>query len=187
MKYISLLVALFLFMAFPVVAQDAKSLTGEQCYQHFEKYSPKGVVAQVRAVVQDLSQNREKALPTYNSINDKSWPEVPLSPIITVLRCDEMRAVAFPIKEMQANAMEKHFFKKFVDANGQYTFAKACSKLKGQTQAVWVLQSHYWIQCEGVLRMGVLFMKVPNTPWVVQASLPNDKYSLEQLNLALSK
>ncbi len=168
-------------------AAQEPNLTQEQCYQAFSKFTPQSVIASAKKAARYLSTAGAAGLERYNSINEESWPGYPLAPLITVMNCDEDRAMSFPLDEMRATVTTPGFLKKFVDANKQHTFVKACAQLKGAKRGVWVLQDHFWLKCDGVLRMGVLFYKVPGTKWTIQTSLPNQNYSLEELNQLLKQ
>jgi len=174
------------FCSVPVLvfAQD-KGLSSQACYAAFSKYTPEKVIQMAEKVQDHVIKNGKKGFSDLNRPSPMVWPEVPLSPVVSVVNCGEMKLETFAIPEMYEAVTTKGFLRKFVDADGQPTFVKLCAKIRSENGRAWVMQNHYWAGCDGPLKMGVLLVKVPNSPYSVQVSLPSDKISLSLLNRAL--
>jgi len=185
MRRLSLMLA-FLFAVFSGtgIAED-KPLDVPACYQAFSKYSPKDVVAFAQKARDHILKDGKAALADFNKIGPYTFESFPYSPPMTVLRCDEMRGETFFLEQMYKEVTSPDYLKKFVDAKGEHTFVKLCSKVRGGSNAAWVMQEHFWIGCDGPLTMGVLLLRVPGTPYFLQSSLTTDKYKLEDFEAAL--
>ncbi|OGG97511.1 MAG: hypothetical protein A2508_00935 [Candidatus Lambdaproteobacteria bacterium RIFOXYD12_FULL_49_8] len=173
----------FLALALPAFAEP---ISVEACYEKFSRYSPKDIVALTEQAKAQILEDPKKALEHYNQLNKDSFPDPPHSPVVTIVRCDEMRGEAFFMDNMRAAFQEKNYLRKFQDVEGKHPFVELCAKLKGNIKGAWTLQTHYWIDCDGPLRMGVLFLKVPGTPYVVQSSLPSKTLSLADYEKSLA-
>ncbi|MDX2469330.1 MAG: hypothetical protein QNL04_02005 [SAR324 cluster bacterium] len=186
MKIICLLLSI-LMVAVPstIAFAKEKGLSTKACYQEFEKYPPKKVIQMARTLRDHISKKGQKGMAALNKPSAMVWPNPPVSPILSVVHCGEMRVETFALPEMLDTVRKKGFLQKFQDAKGKHTFVELCSQMKGHKSEVWTMQDHYWIGCEGLLKMGVLMVKVPKTPYSIQVSLPNDKYSLKDLTKAL--
>ena len=167
-------------------AEEAK-LNTEQCYQKFAHYTPQYTLEHARkARDYFLSHGKEAPFAEFNKISPLTFDPFPFSSPITLFRCDEMRAVTFMIDEMRPTLTEPGYLKKFSDVNGQHTFVALCAKIKGgSVEGAWVMQEHFWIGCEGPVKMGMLALKIPGTPYAIQTSLPSDKYTLEDFQKTL--
>lgn len=185
-KWMVLLGGLLLSGLNPLQAEEPP-LEIEACYQAFADrgYTPKSVIAQAREEARFLAQKGEAGLQAYMTMNDHSWKNGPIAPPMTVMHCDEMRSAAFFLPEAFKALSTPGSLKKFQDAKGQHTFFNLCKKVHGEAQAAWVIQHHFWVGCKGPLRMGVLGVKVPGTPYMIQSSLPSGTISLEEFERAL--
>ncbi|MDT8446818.1 MAG: hypothetical protein RRB13_07970 [bacterium] len=182
-----LAVALLLF-ASPLWAEETPTKSAEECYATFKaRYTPESVVQLARAAANHVAEKGEEALSDYLSINPRSWPDPPYSPPITIMRCDNMSSAAFFLPQVFEALKKPGMLKKFQDAEGQHTFFNLCKKVQGKDQAAWVMQTHFWTGCEGPLRMGVLGIKVPGTPYMIQSSLPSAELSLEDFEKTIVK
>jgi len=164
---------------------EEKPLETKACYQAFEKYNPKFVVDFANKAKKHILEKGEAGFKDFNQVGPLTFESYPYSPPIVIIRCDQMRVETFFFEKMRPQLQEPGSLKKFVDVNGQHTFVKLCSKLRGSVQAAWEMQKHYWVGCNGPVEMGMLLMKIPGTPYAVESTLPTLKYTIKDFEAAL--
>ncbi len=188
MKLTPFFVGILLAMAPSQIAFAKETgLTPQACYKKFEKYPPKKVIQMARDLSDYVAKKGQSGMSALLKPGPLVWPDPPVSPILSVVHCGQMRLETFALPEMLEVTKQKGFLSKFQDAKGKHTFVELCSKLKGKKTEVWTMQDHYWIGCQGQLKMGVLMVKVPNSPYSIQVSLPTEKHTLKDLQRALKK
>ena len=179
----SLLIFLFILIGGSAYAEET-ALEPAACYKAFKQYSPADVIAFAKQA-RDYIQKNEASIKDFNKVSPLTFRSFPFSPAITVMRCDEMKVVSFVFPEMLRVVSEPGYLIKFIDVNGQHTFVSLCAKMRGNAEAAWTMQEHFWMQCNGALKMGVLMLKVPGTPYVIQSSLPSDTLTLKDFEASL--
>lgn len=194
----------FISTTLAMVKEDATSRfihTNTQILDFFEKYSPQDVVDYARiaaGVISEIGQEasslpkekEEQLIGAYlNKFQSKKlkfvYSEKFFHPITNVIRCDEWRVVAHPIKPF-FNAMRSNgFLRKYKDVRGKKTALELCEKVKRLPKGAWSIQYQWWPLTDKPVWMGLLFVQVPNSPYQLISFYPTRKYTKEQLQQAI--
>lgn len=202
---ISILVTLsIVFTAFPVTGGAAESkkpsfkYTDQEILDFFSQYSPQDIVKYAKLAVelvkasassvtnQPLHEEQkffiEKLSLFYASPSIFPYSDTPKHPFLVIARCDESRVLVHPVQSFFPTIGKKGFLRKYKDVRGKKTIYQLCHQIGNQQNGVWETQYQWWPDTNKPLPMGVLMLKIPKTPYHVQAFYPTQQYTAKQLN-----
>ncbi|MCG8334601.1 MAG: hypothetical protein MJE63_08795 [Proteobacteria bacterium] len=175
--------------------------TANEIYTYFQSFSPNDIVdftksaANLFAVrgseLSNLSKSDEETLAGQLlkefQMNAKEFDSINtvFHPYVVLLRCDQSRIVAHPIKEFFVVMSQPGFIKIYKDVNGKKIGVDLCEKLARSKSGVWGFQKQWWPLTDKPLTMGVYTMNIPGTVYQLQSYYPTIKYNEIELNETL--
>ena len=196
------LVSIISLATYSVHAQQPKAkYTEKQIYEFFEQYSPRDVVEYVQAAVDHFAkiahvaknlpkEEEEKMfLEALDSFNQKRlkfrWENFPFLPYVVPQRCDEGRVLAHPNPDFFPMMSKKGFLKRYKDMDGRKVGTELCERIRVTPEGAWTIQYQWWPDTDKPLKMGLLFIQVPNTPYQIHSFFPTKTYTEGELNQTL--
>ncbi len=170
----------------------------EVIYDYFAKYSPQDIVEYAEEAVQYFSKVAPKTIGLTKKEEERIMGEElkkfyqqpskfkrknnPWYPSAIVQRCDEGRVVAHPVAAFFPIMSQKGFIKKYKDVKGKKVGDILCKKIKSNTKGIWQMQFQWWPLTDKPMDMGFFMIRIPNTPYEIQAFYPTKQYTEKQLN-----
>ncbi len=197
-----LILAISISIGQPGLSQNQKpKYKANEVYTFFNSFLPSDIVDYTKSAatlfathgseLSKLSKSEEEALAGQLlkkfQMNTKGFDSINtiFHPYVVLLRCDQARIVAHPIKEFFAAMSQPGFVKIYKDVNGKKIGVDLCEKLARNKAGVWGYQKQWWPLTDKPLTMGVYTMNVPGSVYQVQSYYPTSRYNEVELNETL--